>query len=302
MNNIFVGNGSREIQPIYPAAERARGKRIWELDFLRGFTIILMCIDHMMFDLAAIFQKAWAAKGGAAALIAKFARLWWSHDASWIGATRDVVQIIALCVFFGLCGGSTIFSRDNLTRAMKTMIAAAVITLGTYLAASLDIIEEADVITFGVLHMLSFATLIVAGVYKLTRLAKEKGDLVFFAVSVLLAGLVFLLDYLLGRMDLTPDRSLMWLHEGFTQPAWNGGDYFPLLPYLGYAFGGAAVVTLFYSVGKSRMPRLDASWNIPFLAAGKHTLLIVVLHQVVFMLGLALVTATFVDWGNFVIF
>lgn len=299
---MFFKGESRTAVLNYPAAERGAGRRIWELDFLRGFAIILMCIDHFMYDLAYQFSDVWRAEGGAAGVVARFACRWWDHGATWIGQTRDIVQIIALCVFFGLCGGSTIFSRDNLSRVMKTFFAAAVITLGTYLASVLEIIDESDIITFGVLHMLSFATVIVSAVYALTRLAGKKGDLVFFVVSAGLAGLVFLANYLIGNADVETNRWLMFLHEDFAEVAWTGGDYFPLLPYLGYAFGGAAVITLLYGGGKSLFPKGDGAWNRPFRFVGRHTLLVVILHQVVNMLLLALVTAAFVDVGNFVIF
>ena len=297
---MFFKGEPRDIVKNYPTAPRGSGKRIWELDFLRGLTILLMCIDHFLFDLAFEFSAVWKAQGGGAAAVAKFARMWWDHGDSWIGQTRDVVRIVVLCIFFGLCGGSTIFSRDNLSRAMKTFIAASVITLGTYLAFRLDIISESDLITFGVLHMLAFVTLIVAFVYALTRLAGKRGDLAFVTVSAVLAGAVFLADYLLARADLSPNQNLMFIHETFVVTP--GGDYFPLLPYLGYAFGGAAVITLFYGEGKSLFPKLDGAWNKPFRFMGRHTLVVVILHQVVNMLLLACVTAAFVDKGNFVIF
>ena len=261
-----------------------------------------MVIDHFMFDLAYLFSRDWIKQGGAAEAVARFAQMWWDHGASWVGATRDVVQVICLCIFFGLCGGSTIFSRDNATRAMKTMLAAAVITLGTYLASVLDIIDAADVITFGVLHMLALATLVVAGVYALTRLAKKRADLIFVIVSAVLAGVIFLADYLIGQADVAVNDWLFPLHVDFADPRLMGGDYFPLIPYLGYAFAGAAVVTLLYGGGRSLLPRLDGGWNRPFRFVGRHTLVIVIVHQVANMLLLALVTAAFVDPGNFVIF
>ena len=297
----FKGD-TRNVIRNYPCAERSRGGRIWELDFLRGFTILLMWIDHFMFDLAYLFSPTWKQAGGAAAAVAQFASMWWDHGASWVGTTRDIVQVIALCIFFGLCGGSTIFSRDNAARAMKTMLAASVITLGTALAAALEIVDAEEVITFGVLHMLSFSTLIVAAVYALCRLAKKRRDLLFFIVSAFLAGMVFLADYLIGKADVDYSEWLMFLHEGFADPAWMGGDYFPLLPYLGYAFGGAAVVTLLYGRGKSLLPRLDGAWNRPFRFVGRNTLVIMIVHQVVNFFLLAMITAAFVDHGNFVIF
>lgn len=299
---MFFKGESRDLVTNYPRPIREGGWRIWELDFLRGLMIILMCIDHFMYDLAFEFSRVWKAQGGAAAAVAKFAKMWWDHGASWIGATRDVVQVIALCVFFGLCGGSTIFSRDNLTRAMKTLLAAAVITIGTYLASVLDIIDPSDVITFGVLQMLSLSTLVVSAVYALSRLFKKRGDLVFFILSALLAGGIFLADHLISNAGVTPDIRYFFLHRSFAKVGWMGGDYFPLIPYLGYAFAGACLVTLLYGGGKSLLPRLDGAWNKPFRFVGKHTLVIVLVHQVFNMLLLALVTAAFVDVGNFVIF
>ena len=281
----------------YPQAERIAPRRIWELDFLRGFTILLMCLDHFMFDLSEMFSSIWIAQGGAAADVAEFARMWWDHGASWVGATRDVIQVIAISIFFGLCGGSTIFSRDNLTRAMKTLLAAAVITIGTYAAIQLGVLEKKDFITFGVLHMLSVTTLIVAGVYALTRLAGKRADLVFVIVCAVLAGGVFLADHFLDQMPFSPDRWLYPIHETFA--GMSMGDYFPLIPNLGIAFAGAAIITLVYGRGKSLLPRLDGAWNKPFRFVGRHTLLIVIVHQVVNVLLLAIVTAAFVDKGNF---
>ena len=283
----------------YPQAERIAPKRIWELDFLRGFTILLMCIDHFMYDLSDMFSSVWIAQGGSAAAVAKFARMWWDHGASWVGTTRDIIQVIAISVFFGLCGGSTIFSRDNLTRAMKTFLAASVITIGTYAAAKIGILENGDRICFGVLHMLSVVTLIVAGVYALTRLAGKRADLVFVIVSALLAGGVFLADHFLDQIVVR--RSwLFFLHESFARGMLMG-DYFPLIPNLGIAFAGAAIITLLYGRGRSLLPRLDGAWNKPFRFVGRHTLLIVIVHQVVNVLVLALATAAFVDKGNFVL-
>ena len=260
-----------------------------------------MWIDHFMFDLCSTFSDVWEAKGGAAAAVAKFACCWWDHGGSWIGATRDVVQVIALCVFFGLCGGSTIFSRDNATRTVKTMMAASVITIGTYFAFRLQIVDSGLIITFGVLHMLSFATLLVSAVYALTRLFKKRADLVFFSLSVLFAAGIFIANACLDKIEPTQHGVLMMLHRSFAI-GMEMGDYFPLIPNLGIAFAGAAVITFLYGSGKSLLPRLDGKWNRPFRFMGRHTLWIVLIHQVFNLVLLALVTGLFVDFGNFVLF
>ncbi len=181
------------------------------------------------------------------------------------------------------------------------MMAASVITLGTYLAYVLNIVDKGWLITFGVLHMLSFATIIVSAVYALTRLAKNRADLVFVIVCTVLSAAVFVADALLKRVEPTQDGVLMLFHRSFAY-GMSMGDYFPLIPNLGIAFAGAAIVTLFYSSGKSLLPALDGKWNRPFRFMGRHTLLIVIVHQIVNLALLSLFTALFVDFGNFVLF
>ena len=31
---------------------REKRKRVWELDFMRGFAVLCMCFDHLMYDFA----------------------------------------------------------------------------------------------------------------------------------------------------------------------------------------------------------------------------------------------------------
>jgi len=298
---MFLTPDERTFVTNYPQAERHASHRIWELDFLRGFTIILMCIDHFMFDLSHMFAPTWIKQGGASAAVAKFACMWWDGGMSWVGATRDVIQLIAICIFFGLCGGSTIFSRDNLTRIAKTMMAACVITIATCILELTGISDfEGISIPFGVLQMLTFATIAVAGVYSLTRLAKKNADLVFVIVSAVLAGGIFLANYFLNGIKPIENYWLMPIHESFAR-GMSMGDYFPLIPNLGIAFAGAAIITLVYGRGKSLLPKLDGAWDKPFRFFGRHTLLVVIIHQVASILILMLVTAAFVDTGNFVL-
>ena len=40
-------------KPIF----RDKRRRVWELDFLRGFAVLAMCFDHLMFDLMAF--RSW---------------------------------------------------------------------------------------------------------------------------------------------------------------------------------------------------------------------------------------------------
>ena len=242
--------------------------------------IVLLIVEAMVPGLVSI----WFALGALAALISALLKA-----PLWLQLLWFVVVSVA----------TLLITRPLAKKLTKT---EKVATNADRVLNQIGIVQEEDIITFGVLHMLSFATLIVAAVYALSRLAKGRGDLVFFIASAALTGLIFLANYLIGRADVQPSRWLMFLHESFADIDWTGGDYFPLLPYLGYAFGGAAAVTLLYGGGRSLLPKCDGVWNKPFRFVGRHTLVVVIVHQVINMSLLALVTALFVDFGNFVIF
>lgn len=282
-------------------------RRIWELDFLRGFTIILMVIDHFMYDLAYMFSDVWQEAGGAAGVFARFALNWWNVLDTCpfpIGATRDVIQKIAICIFFGLCGGSTNFSHDNCARSLKTLLAASFITISTYTLVECNVLPDDSLIIFGVLHMLALSTIIVSIIHYLSELSKTRSTEIFCMSCILLAAASFLASEILNSMDLVPNENLLFLHEGFCSPQMGikMGDYFPLLPNLGIVLIGGAVIRVIYYRKKSLLPSLDRAWNKPVCFVGRHTIFIVIVHQVVNVLLLACITAIFVDKGNFVLF
>jgi uncharacterized membrane protein len=68
---------------------------------------------------------------------------------------------------------------------------------------------------------------------------------------------------------------------GITSPSFSSYDYFPLVPWLGIFLIGAALGKTVYAGRRSLLP-----WHLPptFVnAAGRHSLLIYIVHQPVIM-------------------
>lgn len=267
-------------------------KRIWELDFLRGICILLMCFDHTIFNFAATFADAWKATGNPVlASLVEFAKWYWVHPA------RHAVQEIVLWIFFSLCGISVVFTRNAFRHSIKILIAAALITVATLIAVNFGM-DKGFAIRFGVLHMLGTASFIVAIIYSFTK----KNKWLNFAVFSLIALALFLLDilYLSNGRYHTDIHWMCMFHENLGSiEHFSPGDCFPLIPSAIKVFVGAALAPLLYGKRKSLLPKLEGNWYKPVNFIGRHTLWVVILHQPVIIGIIALINFIFIIPGSF---
>lgn len=285
-------------------------KRIWELDFLRGVCILLMVMDHTFFDIAYMFGKHWTLYGSeAAADMVAFCSWYWDHPA------RSVIHDLVLWIFFVLCGMSVMFSRNNYLHVLKIGMAAALVTLGS-LAAEQWGIASGITVRWGVLHMLAATSLICAVLYTLLG-KKNKWHPYLFCGLALVVYLVNVL-YIL-RHEWPEDPAWLFIFsDAMGNPGlFTPGDGFPILgsmeemgelspwwrvPYLSRVLFGAGVAPLWYATKQSVLPRLDRAWKKPICFIGRHTLVVVIAHQVLIPLLLALITGWFVTPGNYGLF
>ncbi len=228
------------------AKNREPGDRIWEIDFLRGVSIILMVFYHAGYDLYRLC--------GVKSLFGVFIPI----DGPFL---QTLVNIFA-GLFIVLSGASSTLSRNNPRRALKLLAVALVVTAATY------IFDASSAIHFGILHFLGTAILI----YGLTLekagpwpcLAAAGGA---FAIT---AGISFLARNVPIHFD--------WLLPfGIVSDTYSTVDYFPLFPWLGVYLLGAAIGKAFYTRRRSLLP-----WgkSVPLInAAGRHSLAIYILHQ-----------------------
>lgn len=310
-------------------ASLKRKKRIWELDFLRGFCVILMICDHFLLDLFSTFGPDWfgtsfnlplavrdlslgeyfdyaavnlAGKEGLFKLCL-FAAYYWTCPA------RDIIHPIIFCIFLALCGICCNFSKSNLKRAIILTAAAGCVTLVT------NLMGGSNSINFGVLHLLAVGLWVWQLINTLTKGNKHTtsgvcGLLAVFIILVYIslrhtpsfvgafsADTPFVLQIFFDSKD-----SLYYSHLVYDTQTISPSDFFPVLPWLGVFLAGAAASPLLYPERKTRLPALDRGWDRPISFIGRHSLLIYVLHQVVLYAVLAVISVLFITPGNWVIF
>ncbi len=95
--------------------------RIIELDFLRGFSILLMFFDHFMYDMAYVMGKVFDSFPGQSSFF-----LWLVNNAQryWVSDIRFHIRNIVVFIFLCLIGVCCSFSRNNLKRGLKLFIGA----------------------------------------------------------------------------------------------------------------------------------------------------------------------------------
>jgi uncharacterized membrane protein len=224
--------------------------RIWEIDFLRGLSIILMVGYHILYDLSELC--------GIRTLIGIPINL---STAAWSAAVMFFAGL-----FVVLSGISSTLSRGNIRRALKLLGVAIVVTAATY------IFDSSSAIYFGILHCLGSCILI----YGLT-LEKAKPQTCAAAGAIGL-GLSLAVSILLKKAPVHFD---WFLPLGIHSQTYASFDYFPLLPWFGVFLAGAVMGKSIYASKRSLIPkRLPATFlNV----AGRHALLIYIVHQPVIL-------------------
>jgi uncharacterized membrane protein len=242
------------VEPTKPASSR-----LWEVDTVRGIVVVLMICYHFIFDLA--FFGAYATNMYAFS---------WQFFARSIGTTFILIMGLSMTLRYHMLeselGQKRLFLK-YLRRGAILIGWGMVVTVVTYFA-----IGNGFVI-FGILHLLGIS-MILAFPFLRSRWAS-------LVVGIAALALGF---YLNGVKVLSP--WLLWL--GVPQLRRHMVDYYPILPWFGFALLGVFVGFTLYPRGVRRFALPDLSHlalvrAISFL--GRHSLLIYLIHQPI-MLGL----------------
>jgi len=234
-------------QKATPQPGRAR---IWEIDFLRGLSIILMVLYHLGYDLTELC--------GIKTLLGIRINL--------SSPSLVVAQYFFAGLFIILSGISSTLTRSNTRRALKLLGVALLVSAATY------IFMPSAAVHFGIIHFLAVSILI----YGLT-LQKSRPIACLAAAAA-----VFLLSVALRLVLRHLTVSFDWLLPlGVTSPAYSSFDYFPLLPWLGVFLAGAALGKSTYGAKQSLFRRQLPETFVN--AAGKYSLWIYIVHQPVIL-------------------
>jgi len=224
--------------------------RIWEIDFLRGVSIILMVCYHLLFDLGEF-------RG-----VDKF--LGWSTDLA--SPAWRIAQAFFAALFVLLSGISSTLTRSNVRRGLRLLVVALAVTAVTY------VFDPASAVWFGILQCLAFSMLLYGAAFAKARPAAcAAGGALVIALA---AALPAIKQALVLRSD--------WLLPlGLPGLGFSSFDYFPLIPWFGVFLIGAVLGKTVYAPRRSLLP-----WRLPVTfvnIAGRHSLLIYIVHQPIFM-------------------
>lgn len=224
--------------------------RIWELDAFRGIFILGMLIVHLVFDLVVVFR-----------IIYWEPPEWFSFVQSWGGS-----------LFFLLSGICVTLGSRPVRRGAAVFGCGMLCTLVTWAMFRLNMAGSSMIIRFGVLHCLGICMLL----WPVFSKCSKPGLLAIGGLLVII-GLYF----------STLRVETGWLFPlGLRQSGFRSGDYFPLLPFLGFFLTGAGLGSLLYAKKATLFPNVNPrNLLIRFLCrTGRCSLWIYLAHQPVLYL------------------
>lgn len=223
-------------------------QRIWELDALRGLFILIMAWVHLVYDLVELFDVTFFRFCG---------------PFRWLQTWGGVAFVL-------LSGCCAVLGRHPARRGLQVLGCGALVsavTVGLSFAGA----GEGVAVYFGVLHCLGCCMLLWA-------LLERSPRTVLTAVSFS----VICLGLWLSRQSFP----FPWLLPlGFMPHRFVTADYFPLFPHLGFFLLGAMLGERLYRERRSLLPEAMGEWGlVRFLRlCGRHSLMIYLLHQPVFI-------------------
>ena len=214
-------------------------KRIWELDFFRGVCIAGVVIVHVIFDL-----RFFAGMTIETPLF------------------FDWIQHYGGLLFVILSGICVTLGHHSVRRGLIVFGCGMAITAVTYLVT-----DTANMVWFGILHLLGICMLIYPLIRKLPN-----------AVLLPAGFLIIVLGYWFETLTV----SVKWLFPlGLLDPSFGSGDFFPLFPCLGFFMIGIFLGRTVYQKQESLFPKVNTS--NPFIRAfsflGRHSLWVYLIHQ-----------------------
>lgn len=254
--------------------DKERKIRIWELDFLRGFAIIMMVWDHLMYDLKSLpywFSNYGSIANDGVEFLADFGTLYWNS------ALRAGGHYVFVFLFLVISGISFNFSRSNLKRSLRFLIFALAITGVTLLVESLSGGFLRITIIFGIIHLFALGTFLT---WLLRRIWNN--DLFILAIGLGLVGLGISFRFwditYYTKVTIANIFPLILGFKGY------GADYFGIAPFAGAIMVGSAIGKVLYPNRVSLAPKLDGAWSKPVEAVGRKAFVIFMVHQVVLFL------------------
>ena len=221
-------------------------KRIWELDAARGLCILGMVLVHLLYDLQHLF--AWLPPG---------ANPVFSFVMEWGGV-----------LFFLISGICATMGSHPVRRGAIVFGCGVVVSAVTFGMVALDMAHPSMAIRFGVLQSLGACMLLWP---------------VFRRLPVSVTGIVGAVIVAAGLYVQNQSFDFaQWLYPiGLRTAAFSSGDYFPLMPFLGFFLLGTVLGKTVYQKKTTLFPnaRPDQGIILFLVQTGRWSLPVYLLHQ-----------------------
>ena len=226
--------------------------RIKALDIIRGFLIIGMMLDHLLYDCVMYLDMPY--------------RLFENP-------IRTTLHYVGAYLFVLLSGASSYVSRSNWKRGVELLGIALLLTLITWIG------DHDYFIVFGILHLLAVSTLLYALCRPLIDRIPRNTQLWLWIL--LIVGSSILTDVVKTGVPG------LWI-LGFPTLGFFSTDYYPLLPWLFVYLLGTWTGPLLFEY---RLPSWFYEIRCNFLEQiGRHSLWVYLLHQPI-ILGAVMILA-----------
>ena len=249
-------------------------KRFALIDFLRGFCMILVIFDHIMWNFLHFFNL-WAEylndTSSLMFYLGDFAKFYWTWG------LREGIRFFALATFVLLSGISVAFSKDNNRRLVEMISLTICLSLVSNLFNS--IWPAGCVINFNILGVLALSLLLFVFVHKKTYRSVIATLLLLFVFEYTILPLLY--HYLQNSAALVIP---LWQNNIIVNgKPYFEADYMPLFPYIIFFFLGA-VISIAYYVPRIKRKELGKhhNWQRPFCFIGRHSLILYLFHQLIF--------------------
>jgi len=225
--------------------------RLPALDVLRGLTLVAMVIFHFGWDLSFLGLGALGLADSPA----------WSAFGHAIAAT--FLTLVGVSLVLAHRGG--VDSLKFLRRLGVVIAAALVVTIGTYIAM------PDQFIYFGILHAIALGSVLALPFLRAPIVALIAAAGLVLALPVMLKGAVF------------TSRWLVWIGLGLEAPP--STDFVPVFPWFGFILLGMALARVF-DLSRLGTFGVQTAPGRTLALAGRHSLLVYLLHQPILYGGL----------------
>ena len=232
---------------IYHPTNR-NNNRIKEIDFLRGFLILLMVMDHLFFDFGQLIYiiSNFSMDQSLLSQFVKFSSSYLSWD------FRINFRIFVVMLFFFISGISFQFSKNNNKRGVILLSIGILLTIGSIIVSY--VLKDDFVIIASIFLTFGLAILITNFIYfVINKILKNNTISSLFLVIIGLLGAIYFIDFsfnvnvpIINKIESFND--LIDVILGYKQ---YGFDDIPLLINLTAMFIGFGIGKLVYPNRKS---------------------------------------------------